>query len=187
MKRNRSSSPIPNLNNISTMKIKNIEEEISDDVFSESNIPSFSSDEDIKPKFKKKKRKDTSGDKTISTQPFTHEKNCVMFSSIDGNSLKTNSKSNLRISEHFKISSFNNKLMDGLSNKTCSCLTMKSKSSMFGTDSHFPSSYNDINSLSENQIQEIIRHKMKLLDKYNEKILKRKNTVQYKYVLVNYF
>ena len=106
-----------------------------------------------------------------------------MFSSIDGNSLKTNSKNNLKISEHVKISSFTSKFtLDGLSNQNCSCLTMKTKSTMFGTDSHFPSSYNDINSLSEDQIQEIIRHKMKLLDKYNEKILKKKNSIEYKYV-----
>ena len=51
---------------------------------------------------------------------------------------------------------------------------------MFGMDSQFPSTYNDINNLTDEQIQEIIQHKMKLLDKYNEILAKKKNSIEYK-------
>ena len=168
-----------NLNNISTMKIK-YKGEISDNEFSDSDIPSFSSDESTNKMFKKQSNQDYSKDQTITTQPFTHEKNCNMYGS-EANSHKTNSKHNLKISEHVKISSFTSKFtLDGLSNKTCSCITMKTKSRMFGADSQYPSSYNDINNLTDEQIQEIIQHKMKLLDKYNELLVKKKNSIEYK-------
>ena len=175
-------SPSPNLNNISNIR-HYYDEGNSEDVFSNSDIPSFSSDQSTKSKKVNEQSKDKFGDETIITQPFTHEKNCVICTPKEGNSLKTSSRNNLKLSEHVKISSLTSKLtLDGISNKTCSCLTARNKSSMFGTDSHFPSTYNDINSLSEEQIQEIIRHKMKLLDKYNEKILKKKNSTEYKYI-----
>lgn len=170
-----------NLNNISNMKIKHKDED-SDNVFSDSDIPSFSSDESPKQLLKVKKSKENSKEQTITTQPFTHDKNCNMFGSIDANSLKTSSKNNIRVSEHVKISSLTSKFtLDGVSNQTCSCITRNTKSRMFGADSQYPSTYNDINNLTEDQIQEIIRNKMKLLDKYNETILKKKNSLEYKW------
>ena len=179
-RRKQQKSPVRDLNNVSNMRLYYGRED-SDDVFSNSDIPSFNSENSKKLKQKKKKYRDNFGNQTIVTQPFTKEKSYKVHTPSEENSIKTNSKYNLKVSQHIKLSTLNSKLtLDGISNKTHSCLTMKTKSRFMGSDSHFPSTYNDINNLTDEQIQEIIRHKMKLLDKYNEKILKKKNSLEYK-------
>ena len=179
----RKRSPTPNLQNVSNIR-HYYDDDSSADVFSNSDIPSFSSDASARHPITHRKKhrkplKEKQGEDTIATQPFVHEKG--MYTPTEGNSQKTNSRYNLKVSEHVKFSNLNSRLtLDGVSNKTRSCVTSRNVSSMYGADSQFPSTYNDINSLSEEQIQEIIRQKMLLLDKYNEKISQRKNTVQYK-------
>ena len=176
----RQKSPPHDLNNISNIR-NYFKDEQSDDIFSNSDIPSFSSDETEKIEPKRKRLNLKSANQTISTLPFTQEKNCGGCTPNDSTSIMSRSKQNLKVSEHIKISTFNSKFtLEGVSNKTCSCVTNRSKSRFHASDSQFPSTYNDINSLTEEQIQEIIRQKMELLDKYNEKILKKKNCVEFK-------
>ena len=157
-------------------------------IFSTSKLPSFSSEfSEQLPNFKiNKKKRDTVGEKTtIATNQmiWQHEKNCAMNSHNDCASMQTNSKNNLRSIDNAKVPSLTSKFtLEGISNQNCSCLTLNTKQNYHNlvNDSQFPLKYDDINNLSETQIQNIIQQKMKMLDRYNDKIVKKKNSIQYK-------
>lgn len=185
------------IDNISAMEMIDDESfESGHNIFSNSEIPSFSSSSssspssDLKNKFKKKKndpvKKDYQMEKTTINSNFVlanHDKNCNLYSRDGSTSARTNSKQNLRMMELHDRSNTSKMTLDAVSNQTCSCMTMNTKQNFYNLagDSQFPDSYNDINSLSEHQINSIIQEKMKMLDFFNDQISKKKNSIEYRY------
>ena len=184
--------------NISAMEM--VDEESSQsghNIFSNSNIPSFSSSspsidkKNMKTPTKLKTKKDIQLEKTTVNSHLLnqyHDKTLNnMYSNNESISAKTNSKQNMLMMDLKDRSNTSKITLDGLSNQTLSHLTLNTKQNFYNlaSDSQFPDSYNDIGSLSELQIKSIIQQKMKMLDYYNEQISKNKNSLEYRYFLKN--
>ena len=139
-------------------------------IFSSSKLPSYSSIdpcESVKRVFKKKKHEET----TVGSEEIKHnlkENN----SSIEN--LGSKSKQNIA-NKSFLESKIT---LGGVSNLNCSRVTDQVNFKKFVNDSQFPSVYQDSNNLSKIQIQEIIKSKMEMLDRYNKSITEKKSSTQ---------
>lgn len=176
--------------NLSTIVNRGREPFVEEFNFSTSKNHSFSSEENVfKKKLKKKPKKGkklevkVTPEAQTTTTTLLHQRGCELCSGCDGNSQNTNSRHQRMGSENTKKSvSHKMNQLDMLSNKTCSCFTMKTRTYNLMADSQFPSSYQDVNNLTDVEIQRLIQKKMKILDEYNFRLEKKKNSTNYMWV-----
>ena len=170
--------------NISMVATRDPVKSVEDDIFSTSKNHSFSSEEeDLVPKKTHKPSQKNifkNNPEAQTTTTLIQQRQCEVCSAYDAHSQNTQCKD-------YKLGSINTKKsvsgkvnqLDLISNRTCSCFTMRTRTNIMA-DSQFPSSYQDVENLTDQEIQRMIAMKMKILDDFNHRLEKKKNSTNYR-------